>query len=115
MHESKSRSGLQKGRSEHQKLGVVLGGNDWKHVLLCLFVVWARNDTTLCATLRNPIKYATLCIQVGVPLLLLTMHSPEFPSFFELTRFGCGVSGFGNLSPKGANSEYFRILNNYDF
>ena len=38
---------LATGRSEHQKLGVVLGGNNWKHVLLSFFVVWARNYTTL--------------------------------------------------------------------
>ena len=82
----KKQEWLAKGRSEHQKLGVVLGGNSWKQVLLSFFVVWAGNYATL-------YKYTIPAI---LPLRTrmgnstdFTAHTPETPVFF----FCAGLCG----------------------
>ena len=77
----KKQEWLAKGRSEHQKLGVVLGGNNWKQVLLFFFFGPAtRNCTTL-----YTIPAMTLRTRVGIPLILLRTFIFLF----------AGVCGFG--------------------
>ena len=109
MHESKSRSGL-------QKAGVKINSSWGKQ--LCLFSLFGPGILQLWFVHSR-----------GIPLLLLKMHSPETPFFFLF--YFCGslwvlrevsgflrfifvapvLSGFANWLPKGAHSEELRVQN----
>ena len=82
--------------SSIHSIGVVVGGNNWNKSV----VFFPCLGPHFYNSVHYPINYASLCTRVGIPLLLLKMHCPETPSFFDLRGFaglwrallfGCGV------------------------